>query len=302
MSLICESVGLLSRPSSRSCNPCQARYGWILSKPWYRPGIHRNTSLRRYHYECVMPRSVSNMKFKDQSGIMSLCLALALPLAPVGHLLAWTGTLGDGSELRVDPSTHRAMQIDGGRVRPLWDGVHQLQDGSVVIIHGGTAVPTEDMLRSWEGAVESRDELEGRPCEQLERRVCGQDNSCRATAGCLSARSLLNSEREAQRRAPFGAGARPATDFSSKCEAALKDPEFPPCASASAGPSSCQSLVKRVCGEADRCASSPACAPARQLLAQELEERAASQRPDASTPSGTQCQEALGNDFFRPCE
>jgi len=242
------------------------------------------------------------MKFKMRSKIIFLTTAFVLPLTPVGSVLAWTGTLGNGSELRVDPNTHRAMQIDGDRARPLWDGVHQLEDGSVVIIHGGTAVPTEDMLRSWEGGVAPQDELAGRPCEQLERRVCGRDNSCRATAGCLSARSLLNSEREAERRAPFGAGARPATDFSSKCEAALQDPEFPPCASASAGPSPCQSLVKRVCGEADRCASSPACAPARQLLTQESEERAESERPDAPTPSGGQCQEAIGNAFFGPCE
>jgi hypothetical protein len=158
------------------------------------------------------------------------------------------------------------------------------------------------MLRTWEGGVAEVDELEGRPCEQLERRVCGRDNACRATAACLSARSLLNSEREAQRRAPFGAGARPATEFTKRCEEALTDPEFPPCATASAGSSPCKTLVDRVCGEEDRCATSPACPPARQLLTQETNERSALDHPDALTPSGAQCQEALGNPFFKPCE
>jgi hypothetical protein len=233
---------------------------------------------------------------------LSLVAGIVLQLAPLTPLHSWTGALPDGSELRVDPSTHRAMRVDGDRARPLWDGVHRLEDGSIVIIRGGTAVPTTEMLRTWEGGVATVDELEGRPCEQLERRVCGHDNACRATAACLSARSLLNSEREAQRRAPFGAGARPATEFAKQCEAALTDAEFPPCASASAGPSPCRALVERVCGAADRCAASPACPPARQLLTQESEERVASARPDALTPSGAQCQEALGNPFFKPCE
>ena len=241
------------------------------------------------------------MKPRNRLALPNL-LALPLLLAPLGLLHGWTGALPDGSKLQVDPNTHRATRTEGDRAMPLWDGVHRLEDGSIVIIRRGTAVPTQDMLRTWEGGVAQVDELEGRPCEQLERRVCGRDNACRATAACLSARSLLNSEREAQRRAPFGAGARPATEFTKRCEAALTDPEFPPCASASAGPSPCQTLVERVCGEADRCAASPACAPARQLLAQETDERAASDQPDALTPSGAQCQEALGNAFFKPCE
>jgi hypothetical protein len=233
---------------------------------------------------------------------LSLVTGLALLVGRPTPLYGWTGTLPDGSALQVDPATRRAMQIDGDRARPLWDGVHRLQDGSVVIIRGGTAVPTTEMLRAWEGGVATVDELEGRPCEQLERRFCGHDNSCRATAACLSARSLLNSEREAQRRAPFASGARPATEYTKRCEAALTDPQFPPCASDPAAPSPCRTLVERVCGEADRCASQPACAPARQLLTQEGEERAASHRPDLPTPSSIQCEEALDNAFFKPCE
>lgn len=231
-----------------------------------------------------------------------LCAGLVLLLEPSAQASDWTGALGDGSELRVDPRTRRAIQVEGEQTRPLWDGVHRLEDGSVVIIRGGTAVPTQEMLRAWEGGAPAVEAPADRPCEQLERRVCGHDNACRTSAACLSARSLLNSEREAQRRAPFGAGARPATEYSSRCQAALGDSEFPPCASALGGPSTCQALVMQVCGEDGRCASGPACAPARQLRDQETAERAASPGPDALTPSGVQCQEALGNPFFKACE
>lgn len=256
----------------------------------------------QYDEAQVHARSVPSVNTRNPRISLALCTGLVLLFGPPARASDWTGALRDGSELRVDPRTHRAMQVEGERVRPLWDGVHHLEDGSVVIIRGGTAVPTQEMLRTWEGGVPAVEELAGRPCEQLERRVCGYDNSCRTSAACLSARSLLNSEREAQRRAPLGAGARPATEYGSRCQAALGDPEFPPCARVSAGPSTCQALVMQVCGEDGRCASSPACAPARQLRDQETEERAASPSPDALTPSGVQCQEALGNPFFKACE
>ena len=231
-------------------------------------------------------------------------LAFALLLAGTGHAGSWTGDLPQGGELRVDPDTHRAWRVDGGTARPMWDGVHRLEDGSVVIIREGTAVPTESMLRSWEGGAPSVEEMEGGPCEQLERRVCGHDNECRATAACLSARSLLNSEREAQRRAPFGAAARPETAAAADCTAALTDPKFPRCGGevANAGPSPCQTLVDQVCGVDGRCQGSTACPPARQLLDQETHEMESGSRPGTITPSGAQCREALGNAFFAPCK
>ncbi len=218
----------------------------------------------------------------------------------------WTGSLSTGGDLRVDPDTHRAWRTDGGREVPMWDGVHRLDDGSVVIIRDGTAVPSEAMLEAWESGVERQEQLANRPCEQLERRVCGPNNECRASAACLNARRLLNLEREAQRRAPYAAGAAPDTEATDQCQAALGDTAFPACQSAP-GPDDqaetpCRRLVERVCGEDGRCAERPACPPARQLLGQEDEERRAAGRADAVTPSGGQCLEALTNDFFAPCD
>jgi hypothetical protein len=236
-------------------------------------------------------------------------LLLAALATPAALGLAWTGTLPGGGELQVDPSTHRATRVDGGEARPMWDGVHRLDDGSVVIIRDGAAVPTESMLNTWEGAAPAAQTPQDRPCEQLERRVCGQDNACRSSAACLRARSLLNAEREVQRRARPGTETPPETPpegrtggTAGSCEAALVDPQYAPCADSAAGaPSPCQALANRVCGDTGRCAASPACAPARQLLGQEADERAAARRPDGLTPSGTQCQEAMGLPFFAAC-
>jgi hypothetical protein len=217
---------------------------------------------------------------------------------------AWTGALPQGGELRVDPDTRRAWRVEGDQAMPMWDGVHRLENGSIVIIRGGTAVPNEEMLRAWESGPPPMDPLDGRPCEQLERRVCGHGDECRASGACLNARRLLNLERDAQRRAPFGAGPQPETPVAGQCRTALTDPAFPPCDKVpTAGTHTpCHALVERVCGSDERCAASPACPPARQLLEQEGREHAGDPRPDSLTPSGAQCQEAMTNAFFAPCD
>ena len=60
----------------------------------------------------------------------------------------WGARLSDGSGVEVDASTHRAWRLEDGRRTPLWDGVHRLEDGSVVIVRDGVAVPNPDMLET----------------------------------------------------------------------------------------------------------------------------------------------------------
>jgi hypothetical protein len=233
-----------------------------------------------------------------------LTLLVLIPLlSPWGGVLAWTGATLDGAEVRVDPETRRATRVEGDRAVPLWDGVHRMDDGSIVIIRRGEAVPNETMLRAWEGSGVPAAEAGGGPCEQLEALACGRDNACAASPSCFNARRLLNLERDEQRRAPIGAGPKPATDATGQCSAALADPALRPCADGrvATGPTPCQTLAERVCGSDQRCVGAPACAPAQQLLKQETAERATVTDPWGLTPSGGQCQEALGNDFFAPC-
>lgn len=241
---------------------------------------------------------------KIHSVVVLLSFFLAVLLEAQHTALSWTGTLPQGGELRVDPDTHRAWRIEGNQARPMWDGTHRMEDGSVVIIRDGNAVPNKAMLQTWESGPERETILENRPCEQLERQVCGFDNQCRMSAACLNARSMLNQERDAQRRAPFQAGSRPANQMTDQCKRALTDPAFAPCINPYGDQSSihpCHTLVEQVCGANGQCAQTSACAPARQLLRQEQEEHATSGRTDQITPSGAQCLEAIGNPFFTPC-
>jgi hypothetical protein len=233
-------------------------------------------------------------------------VAIAFLLTVAGSVRAapWTGTLQDGSVLKVDPNSHRASRYHNGGITPLWDGTHRLEDGSVVIVRDGQAVPNESMIRSWGAEPGSEPSLTERYCDQLVRKVCGFHAECAGSQPCALAHQLLNLEREQQRRAPVGAGPWPVTPSSTECQDALSNPAFPAC-SVSVPPvqqTPCKKLVDKVCGAGGECKSSKPCDPALQLMQMESDERLQSADPDAKTPTGAECEKAMDNAYFAPCE
>ncbi|MBK5966229.1 hypothetical protein CCR95_19605 [Thiocystis minor] len=148
-----------------------------------------------------------------------------LSLAPV-MAADWQGTLPDGSRVEVDASTHRAWHRDGNRVVPLWDGVHQLEDGSVVIVRDGTAVPTTGMLETWVPSSEEESPRVSSACDDLIKGVCGADNRCATSQACGLAHQLA--EMAAGKSAKvMGADARIKTG--DQCREALANPFFVRC-------------------------------------------------------------------------
>ncbi|MGB5831234.1 MAG: hypothetical protein WBG92_04495 [Thiohalocapsa sp.] len=216
----------------------------------------------------------------------------------------WRGQLQRGGAIQVDPDTHRALRDGGGELRPMWDGVHRLDDGSTVIIRDGIAIPTEQMYRAWSRDTRPQPLFEDRHCNQLVRKTCGFDSSCSNSAACMRARSLLADESREQRDQPFSAGAHPHTAASEQCRLALTDPGYNACPGleAAMGNSRCRALVDLVCGASDQCAQTPPCGAATQLLRMETEERLANDDPAALSVTGSQCLEAMGNAFFVRCE
>jgi len=217
---------------------------------------------------------------------------------------SWTSSLQDGSVLKVDPDSRRATRYYNGGVAPLWDGTHRLEDGSVVIVRDGQAVPTESMLNSWAAEPGSEPRMRERYCDQLVRKVCGFQNECGRSQPCVLARQLLNMEHEQQRRAPMGSGPAPHTVSTGECQDALSSPAFPACTASvpKSRDTDCKKLVDQVCGATGQCASSAACDPARQLLQMENQERLESLDPEAKTPTGAECEKAMGNAFFKRCQ
>ena len=236
-------------------------------------------------------------------GLLSgLCIFLAAGNAVAAE--PWSSTLYGGGKLEVDPESRRAVHYENGVTVPMWDGTHRLDDGSVVIVRDGAAVPTESMLDSWRAPPPMQPALVGRYCDQLVRKVCGYDDACSFEEPCVQARQLLRDEREEQRRMPLESGTHPRTTSSERCSQALTDASFPACAQGMAvkKDSPCDLLVLRVCGRGDACADGQSCGLARQLLGLETEERLVGTDPNAPTSTGVQCREAMTNSLFEPCK
>jgi hypothetical protein len=177
------------------------------------------------------------------------------PLAIIALLLSapaaypWTSQLQGGGEIVVDPDTRRPVFIQNGVQTQLWDGVHRLDDGSVVTVKEGRVVPTQQMLDAPSAAPETDDAtqeptaeaeppLDGRApppagdlggasrCEVLVLRMCGADRRCSRSPACLAARQLGELEREERIR---GAGPEAMLAIAAQCEEAAASAFFEPC-------------------------------------------------------------------------
>ncbi|QVL50275.1 MAG: hypothetical protein KFB96_07515 [Thiocapsa sp.] len=158
----------------------------------------------------------------------------------------WTAPLQRGGQVEIDPRTNRPILDQDGRRTQLWDGVHRLEDGSVIRIEGGRVVPTTDMLapsgtpsesatsdadatEAAEGttAQPTGDRLTGAsPCEQLVLQVCGAARTCWREPACEAARQLREMEHEEWLK---GADPSLLTESGKQCEEAINNPFFAPC-------------------------------------------------------------------------
>lgn len=169
------------------------------------------------------------------SALESYWLRFGLGLLGVGALLMaadlacggeWTGTLEDGSRIEVDPSTHRAWRTDQGQRAPLWDGVHRLEDGSVVIVRDGTAVPSEGMLDVWEPSTPATLLPGSSACYELVDRVCGEDFRCSLAEPCRLANDLVDLAKEELKGKHASLSD---SSIEAQCREALTNAFFVPC-------------------------------------------------------------------------
>jgi hypothetical protein len=175
----------------------------------------------------------------------ALCLYLASQPAATGE--PWQAPLAGGGQVQVDPRTHQPIFSRDGRQTQLWDGVHRLEDGSVILVQEGRVVPRQDMLNP-PVATEQTDgtvtpptaittikpvnslqagPLAGTPpCEQLVEKVCGQVIECWGKPACAAARQLRAMDHE-----ELLAGGDPAqgTQTGKQCIEAMKNDYFSPC-------------------------------------------------------------------------
>ena len=228
--------------------------------------------------------------------LLAVLMGVAAPL-PAD---TWQGNLEGGGVVRIDPVTRKPTVYYNGGSSLLWDGAHEMEDGSVITIRDGVVVPDETMFSTWSRMEPGEKSLQAASCEKLVRKVCGFHSECSGGRPCYLARQLSRLEKSEMMGLPEG-GSAPST---AECEKGLSDPAmFPACDKASEEKvTPCIKLVTKVCGDQGQCSAATACEPARQLLVMEREERLESKDPDAITDSGMQCKEALDNKFFKKCE
>ena len=172
--------------------------------------------------------------------ILLLCAVHAHAEAP------WTAPLQRGGQVEVDPRTNRPILDQDGRRNQLWDGVHRLEDGSVIRIEGGRVVPTRDLLapsgtpsesatsdaEAGDVAEAATEQTTGKrisgasPCEQLVLRVCGAARTCWSEPACQAARQLREMEQEEWLK---GADPSLVTESGKQCEEAINNAFFAPC-------------------------------------------------------------------------
>jgi hypothetical protein len=210
---------------------------------------------------------------------------------------SWQGALLDGGRISIDQSTNKVTRTEDGLSTPLWDGVHNLDNGAVIIVRDGIVVRDATIIEAQRE--QERDRLNA-ACMQLVKKVCGEHNECSAHSACDPARQLLAMEHEELNESWTGM----VLETSTHCLEGLGNEDFfKPCMRRKAGVKTpCEKLQVKVCGGENQCAERESCNAARQLVSMEQQDRYSV--PAGFTYATAQCRDVLTSedDFFRGCE
>jgi hypothetical protein len=227
----------------------------------------------------------------------SILLLLLMSMSAVAEEWAWQGSLMDGSRISIDPSTNKAMRTQDGVSSLLWNGVHRLNNGAVIIVRDGLVVRDETVIEAQQE--QERNRLNA-ACMQLVTKVCGPHNECSSNPGCDPARQLLAMERDELNSSWSGS----TLESSTLCLEALGNEHyFARCTQrdTSQGTSTCERLAAQVCGQSGSCAESEGCQAVRQLIA--MEQQDLFDTPGVPSPATGQCAEQLKQpaEIFQAC-
>ena len=244
---------------------------------------------------------------------LAWCFVALIALAGNGVTTAgWDTLLDDGQQVSVDLATNRAVIVSGeGAARPLWDGVHRLHDGSTIMVRAGVVVPNaamqdarslapgtpaiEDAADVGAAAIKAGDR--GR-CDELVLRCCGLQGSCADSEACSLAMQLSQ-----MRHQPCAIHVDHVGWAEQQCRDALGDAQtFTVCSREPVLEAvACAALHDRVCSAKPRCARSPACREARELLQLEQAARGQDGAVELDVIRSRCVQVLLGQVVFPPC-
>jgi hypothetical protein len=222
---------------------------------------------------------------------------LILPLAVLAENASWQGELQDGSHISIDTTTNKVTRTSEGETVPLWDGVHKLGNGAVIIVRDGVVVRDRVII---DAQREQEHDRLNAACMQLVKKVCGMHNECDASPACDPARQLLEMERSELN----GSWSGVILESSTHCLEALgNETFFKACRRRLPGDATpCEKLRDRVCGKENQCVSREACNATRQLVS--MEQQDMHTVPGGFTYASAQCRDALAedSDYFKACD
>lgn len=208
----------------------------------------------------------------------------------------WHAELVNGSKAQADSQTRKPIVNLDGNSTQLWDGVHTLEDGSIIIVQNGVIIPNEAIYHAWSAADNlPQTELTLNECEILTRRVCGLKNSCTDHKACSLAQQL----QKLWETAPDAVNGLSLTGKNECHKALANSTAFPPCEKEAKPPTACARLVTQACGDKEECKNKAACDAARQLL--KLAQEAVGKNVDTATGPEQYCYDAMNNHFFVAC-
>ncbi|MES9947248.1 hypothetical protein [Candidatus Thiodiazotropha sp. CDECU1] len=226
-----------------------------------------------------------------------ITIVFILPLVALADSSSWQGKLQDGSHISIDPNTNKVTRETEGETTPLWDGVHKLDNGAVIIVRDGVAIRDRVIIDAQRE--QERDRLNA-ACMQLVKKVCGMHNECDSHPACDPARQLLAMEHSELNSSWSGN----ILESSTHCLEALgNETFFQACDRRSPGHQTpCEKLRLKVCGSEKQCASREACNAASQLVSMELQDMHSV--PGGFTYASAQCRDALADEseYFNACE
>lgn len=225
-------------------------------------------------------------------------VVLLAPLYLHAEDAPWSGALQDGSGISIDPDTNKVTRSWKGETSPLWDGVHHLDNGAVIIVRDGIVVKDMEILKVQQ---ETEQKQLKEACMTLVRKVCGPRNECASHPACDPARQLLLMEDE-ERHSAWG-DITPET--SKNCLRSLYQEDFfQACTSRGAHEplTTCEQLHQRVCGDHNQCERSDACVAAQQLIKMEREDNDAFSSSGGGAFASEECKKKMDDDvFFKAC-
>ena len=229
---------------------------------------------------------------------ISLISILFASLAVAADEGSWWGSLQDGSRVSIDPSTNKATRTFHGETRPLWNGVHQLTNGAVIIVRDGVVVADESTIQAQQE--KARGDLQ-EACLKLVTKVCGPQNECQSHPSCDPARQLLTMERDELNSSWLG----DIPESSVLCLEALgNEVFFNGCDRVDNDrvTTACERLALRVCGDGGACERREGCQAARQMVTFERQDQV--DFPASLSPASTQCRKVLQQpaEFFQACD